>query len=398
MPRLRASVQYGDWRGSAAADDIFRGDLSDYLQSIDQLGEDEFLVGVEMWLGENHPGRPIEEPFVTALISNRGDFDTLKAKLSAQKDPIPLRRVRLDLTLAEFFGKFKRFSITILRNGLGLEDREYIDTAELKAAALSEWDEVQLDPLTMPPENLRRMARDEAIRTIREWFLENFEDPAESTPYESAEGGYQYIWGGPYETRDIIENIFADSASDDLVTDAIAHLERISSIWVPNSNRQQPPEDDQSSPPQEIEELKAELLDRIEALEAALVRPEDTSPGIGHNNPPERLDPEPLDLSERRELSADLAELKAVVTKNSADISAIQNSQAKLEAKRSRLGAWLLKLGATFTEEAVKEAGKAIGRKIGNHVAWAPSIYVLWITGLLGKIGDLLNALIKLMQ
>jgi len=33
---------------------------------------------------------------------------------------------------------------------------------------------------------------------MADWFLANFENPAECTPYESAEGGYQWIWGGPY--------------------------------------------------------------------------------------------------------------------------------------------------------------------------------------------------------
>ncbi len=36
------------------------------------------------------------------------------------------------------------------------------------------------------------MSREEQIETMRAWFLENFEDPVERTPYESREGGYIY--------------------------------------------------------------------------------------------------------------------------------------------------------------------------------------------------------------
>jgi hypothetical protein len=43
---------------------------------------------------------------------------------------------------------------------------------------------------------------DEAVTIIKrmiEWFLNKYEDPAESTPYCSAEGGYQCELYGAYE-------------------------------------------------------------------------------------------------------------------------------------------------------------------------------------------------------
>jgi hypothetical protein len=61
------------------------------------------------------------------------------------------------------------------------------------------------------------MSQEDAIEAIKDWFLVNFEDPVHSTPYESAEGGYIYIWGGPYETRDIVEHFFSDAASEELI-------------------------------------------------------------------------------------------------------------------------------------------------------------------------------------
>ena len=40
----------------------------------------------------------------------------------------------------------------------------------------------------------RRMRKAEKLELMIGWFHLNFEDPAQSTPYESAEGGYQWIW------------------------------------------------------------------------------------------------------------------------------------------------------------------------------------------------------------
>ncbi len=49
---------------------------------------------------------------------------------------------------------------------------------------------------------LKRMGRERQKEYIRHWFHSNFEDPAQETPYNSREGGYLYIWGGPYNAHD----------------------------------------------------------------------------------------------------------------------------------------------------------------------------------------------------
>ena len=50
--------------------------------------------------------------------------------------------------------------------------------------------------------SFRRASKARKRELMIEWFNQNFEDPAERTPYESAEGGYQWIWGGPYDARE----------------------------------------------------------------------------------------------------------------------------------------------------------------------------------------------------
>ena len=49
--------------------------------------------------------------------------------------------------------------------------------------------------------SLDDLTHDERVEAMKEWFWENFEDPANETPYESREGGYQWIWGGPFDAR-----------------------------------------------------------------------------------------------------------------------------------------------------------------------------------------------------
>src|SRR5262245_31613642 len=52
-------------------------------------------------------------------------------------------------------------------------------------------------------------ARDQRIDEMVEWFHSNYEDPANHMPYESAEGGYQWIWGGPYDASDVLQDEFS---------------------------------------------------------------------------------------------------------------------------------------------------------------------------------------------
>jgi len=73
----------------------------------------------------------------------------------------------------------------------------------------------------VPLSDFKDMSREEQMETMRAWFLENYEDPAERTPYESREGGYIYIWGGPYDAHDEL-SIFGGYVPDDVIEE-LAH-------------------------------------------------------------------------------------------------------------------------------------------------------------------------------
>jgi hypothetical protein len=78
---------------------------------------------------------------------------------------------------------------------------------------------------------LRSAERQTQIDVMRHWFYENYEDPVENTPYISAEGGYQYIWGGPYDAEEELEETFIGIVPDDVIKELAEELWHVSAEW-----------------------------------------------------------------------------------------------------------------------------------------------------------------------
>ena len=64
------------------------------------------------------------------------------------------------------------------------------------------------------------------------WFHEHYASPVEDTPYNSEEGGYQFVWGGPYEAKEELENRFSGIASDEAINQVAEELDDISDEWA----------------------------------------------------------------------------------------------------------------------------------------------------------------------
>ena len=82
------------------------------------------------------------------------------------------------------------------------------------------------------PDELKDKSKDYQIEVMKEWFSHFFENPAENTPYESREGGYIYIWGGPYYAREELEGEFAGIVLDDAIDELVEDLESESYEWA----------------------------------------------------------------------------------------------------------------------------------------------------------------------
>lgn len=83
------------------------------------------------------------------------------------------------------------------------------------------------DALAMVPRGLQRVA-------MIEWFTARYCDPAEDTPYNGREGGYQFIHGGPYDPADELFERFGDVIDEAVIQDAVDHLHaEVGDEWAP---------------------------------------------------------------------------------------------------------------------------------------------------------------------
>lgn len=120
---FHASVQYGDFKGSSASDRADIGDANHWLITKNLKNTDEFLLGIQVYAGESH-GEHRDPVTVYFLLAKTGSYDTAKAMIDSRSGPIPVRRVDVQMPLVEFFGLFKRFSITLSPDGM-LEGKDY---------------------------------------------------------------------------------------------------------------------------------------------------------------------------------------------------------------------------------------------------------------------------------
>ena len=72
----------------------------------------------------------------------------------------------------------------------------------------------------------------ESIAEIKKWFFENYEDLANSLPYESKVGGYQWIHGEPVDTEEAIYEHFYEKHSEEILKEAIDEIGRYEQ-WSP---------------------------------------------------------------------------------------------------------------------------------------------------------------------
>jgi hypothetical protein len=63
------------------------------------------------------------------------------------------------------------------------------------------------------------------------WFFDNYMDPANGVPYESAEGGYQYVNGGPYNATDVLSSNFSNT-TEEYIEEAVGIIENEGYDWV----------------------------------------------------------------------------------------------------------------------------------------------------------------------
>lgn len=85
------------------------------------------------------------------------------------------------------------------------------------------------------------MSKEDALVEMEMWFHSNYADPVEMCPFESREGGYQYIWGGPYDAEEQLFSEFGGYVKDSIIEELASKLNDVCSEW---SGRPDDPEPD----------------------------------------------------------------------------------------------------------------------------------------------------------
>jgi hypothetical protein len=81
---------------------------------------------------------------------------------------------------------------------------------------------------------LRTASKSQQLSAMRIWFGSRFCDPAHETSYNSAEGGYLFTHGGPFDPGDELPNRFSGIVDDDLVQRVVDEMiDEVGDEWAP---------------------------------------------------------------------------------------------------------------------------------------------------------------------
>jgi len=202
--------------------------------------------------------------------------------------------------------------------------------------------------------DLQHLEKSEQIKVMKAWFYENFEDPAENTPYVSADGGYQWIWGGPYDASEVLSSEFGEHVPEEVIEEIAAEVQADGLYdWAPKKigiddvvdadDGPWPPlvVTEQPKSPADEEAPRREVLDRLAALEAAVEELRHQPPTMGHNRPPEPLEDVPLTPDDDRNIELAVETVRAEVQKPTPAVGEVEEGASKLRSVALRLGQWL---------------------------------------------------------
>ncbi len=228
------------------------------------------------------------------------------------------------------------------------------------------------------PPSLDGMDEEAAVAAMTEWFFHNFEDPSEEMPYDGREGGFQWIYGGPYDASEAIYHAFSDAdeawieqAVDEVQSDGMTD-------WAPAGWRTGQFEDDydpDDEPPR--------LADRLDALGAQLTQIEQhiaywrsRPSGMGHNGAPDefRLSPDDADLTEVQESVDEVRrELAKPDRETTADPVVVERAESRFSRLAKKIGKMIAAAGGALIIGAFGGAGKHIGEELAKD----PSSFLL---------------------
>ena len=89
-------------------------------------------------------------------------------------------------------------------------------------------------PFEPNDEWIKNAPEEQQVEAMRRWFHARFEDPSNETPYDGQEGGFQFIWGGPYDPNDEIQERFSSVVKYEVMEKLIKELwQEVGDEWAP---------------------------------------------------------------------------------------------------------------------------------------------------------------------
>lgn len=84
-------------------------------------------------------------------------------------------------------------------------------------------------------ERLKQLEAEEQREVMERWFRSRFEDPVEHMPYEGREGGYIWIWGGPFDAEEELQDEFHDLVDEKVIAELASDLFDECWQWAPTA-------------------------------------------------------------------------------------------------------------------------------------------------------------------
>jgi hypothetical protein len=199
---------------------------------------------------------------------------------------------------------------------------------------------------TTPIPNLEGLSQAQRIDAMVEWFGQNFEDPSEHTPRD--DGEFVYVWGGPHDARDELNDAFAGSANEDEIEEAIYRLEGEAMDWAPSESRLvEEDADDEDLVVWEETTIPPEAREKAEAVRRGLNELENIvkewrreRPQIGHNRPPSPIDDElPDELFD--DIETGIAETRVELDKPVPNTATLHANESRFRRIQATIKDWL---------------------------------------------------------
>lgn len=244
-----------------------------------------------------------------------------------------------------------------------------------------------------------RLSRQEKVDAIVRWFFHNYEDPVHRSPYNGREGGYQYIYGGPYDANEEIQDNFSNLVDIEILEAAVEIVQEDGIFeWTATpsaddyddfpdeaNNGLQGVGDDTNSAEQNFQRLQDQLVN-LETLIQPLIQ---HSGNMGHNNPPEPIDDLPITGDDWVDMQASIEAIREQTALDEPSVEEVEERRNWLSEAARKLSGWV----SGKVDAGVGAFVKVVGAGLGAEVTVGIDEILGAINGVTQAVGNWINTL-----